>query len=152
MSGSKLLFDTNAVLLILGSEKVFSSLEGKEGYQEISRELFSLSTKGDIQIPCLLFDFKSSQFGGNHQIVLVSYLINGQYTNDTEAAQQYNTRNALLWQKKNCFVSRIQISMQPTGNRTDDRAVLSEFAKKLIPTIGDMMPRNSQEKAVRLSS
>jgi len=39
MSGSKLLFDTNAVLLILGSEKVFSSLEGKELFVSFITEL-----------------------------------------------------------------------------------------------------------------
>ena len=39
MSGNKLLLDTNAVLLILGSEKVFSSLEGKELFVSFITEL-----------------------------------------------------------------------------------------------------------------
>ena len=39
MSGNKLLLDTNAVLLILGSEKVFSSLEGKELFVSLITEL-----------------------------------------------------------------------------------------------------------------
>ena len=39
MSGNKLLLDTNDVLLILGSEKVFSSLEGKELFVSLITEL-----------------------------------------------------------------------------------------------------------------
>jgi predicted nucleic acid-binding protein len=39
MSGNKLLLDTNAVLSILGSEKVFSSLEGKELFISFITEL-----------------------------------------------------------------------------------------------------------------
>ena len=39
MSGNKLLLDTNVVLSILGSEKVFSSLEGKELFISFITEL-----------------------------------------------------------------------------------------------------------------
>jgi hypothetical protein len=39
MSGNKVLLDTNAVLLILGSEKVFNSLEGKELFVSVITEL-----------------------------------------------------------------------------------------------------------------
>jgi predicted nucleic acid-binding protein len=39
MSGNKLLLDTNAVLSILGSENVFSSLEGRELFISFITEL-----------------------------------------------------------------------------------------------------------------
>jgi predicted nucleic acid-binding protein len=39
MSGNKLLLDTNVVLSILGAEKVFSSLEGKELFISFITEL-----------------------------------------------------------------------------------------------------------------
>jgi hypothetical protein len=39
MSGNKLLLDTNAVLSILGSQKIFSALEGKEIFISFITEL-----------------------------------------------------------------------------------------------------------------
>jgi predicted nucleic acid-binding protein len=46
MSGNKLLLDTNVVLSILGSEKVFSSLEGKELFISFITELELFSYPG----------------------------------------------------------------------------------------------------------
>jgi len=46
MSGNKLLLDTNAVLSILGSENVFSSLEGKELFISFITELELFSYPG----------------------------------------------------------------------------------------------------------
>ena len=57
-------------------------------------------------MPATLFEFQSGEFGGPRDLVLTTFVVNGQYTSDPARANDYNVRTPGLLAKRAAYVSR----------------------------------------------
>lgn len=110
------------------------------GYKELSRERWAARDERGRAVPALLFEFASVESHAPPELVLANYLINGRFVNDTAAANAYNARNPGLFSRQLAYVTRIQVAVQASGDRSADVALLSDFASRVFSVIERMMP------------
>ncbi len=115
------------------------------GFQETSREPVSVQRRDGTKVPGLLYEFTSPQPGGPRDLVLATYIINGQCVTDSRAAGGLNGRGAGLGETREAYLARVQVSILASGDRIRDLAVLSEFASLLSEPLAAVMPATSAQ-------
>lgn len=111
------------------------------GYKEVRRGEVTVRSAAGQEVPALLLEYASPQMAGQPQLVLVSYLINGRYSNSTAEATEYNARGpGLLSSQPLAYLARVQVSIRNSGDREADIAALSDFMAGFLEPIGGIMP------------
>jgi exosortase len=110
------------------------------GFEETSRQPMSVKSRDGAEVPAVLYEFANPQPGGPRERVLATYVINGQYVTDVTASGGLNGRSVGLGAKRETYVARVQVSIQASGDRAADVALLCEFASLLRGPLAAMMP------------
>jgi len=110
------------------------------GRQRLAEEKLMVKTQTGREVPGILYEFRSSQVGGPRELVLATYLINGEYRDDPAAVGGYNSRDANLFGRQSPYLGRVQVSLTASGDRSADLAVLTDFASTVAEPIASLMP------------
>jgi hypothetical protein len=110
------------------------------GWDKIEETRWQVPTHGSNGIPSILYGFRAPDVGGPRDLVLATYLTNGQYRDDPSSLGGYNSRQANPFGRGSAYLARIQIRMSATGDRDADLAALSDFASLLMEPVASLMP------------
>ncbi|GMV96619.1 MAG: EpsI family protein [Phycisphaerae bacterium] len=109
------------------------------GWKQENLEKTTVAAAGRT-LPALVYEYRAPQLGGPRDLILVMYLINGEFVNDPERAKDYNLRSTGLIRQSEAYIARIQIVTRATGDRARDVAALTDFAALIVGPVIDLMP------------
>lgn len=104
------------------------------GRQQISEEKVPVAVAGGRRIPCILYEFDSTDSLQANALVLSSFIVNGRYTSDE------HVRNASLLTKQATYLARIQLGTTLTRDTTKSISVLRDLLSRLTEPLDAAMP------------
>lgn len=101
------------------------------GYEQLSQEADTLQLPNGREVPCFIYEFRSPAVGGSRQLVLATYIINGEFLASLDGIREMNSRRVDSAGGRPNSLARIQVNVVAGGDRTSDLQMLEEFAVQL---------------------
>jgi hypothetical protein len=120
-----------------------------QGWEKLQERRLAFQTRQGSTVPGTLYEFRSPDLGGPRDLVLATYLVNGQFSGDRAALGAYNSRQAAPLARHGVYLARIQMSLSATGDGSADSAVLADFASTVVDPITSLMPGLSERSSGR---
>ena len=111
-----------------------------QGWTQVGREECVVPTKNGEEVPALLYEFRSPEVAGPRELVLATYLINGEYRTDPAEGGGYTARSVGLFRQQAAYITRVQISVMASGQQGEDRKTLRNFTAQVMQPLAALMP------------
>jgi hypothetical protein len=110
------------------------------GYEQVGEERITVQSADGREVPAVLYEFRDPRGGADAMLVLATYMINGQYTQEAAAFRRYNTGAAGLLGERPAYLARLQVGVGASGDRAADLAALQDFVALAAEHVAALMP------------
>lgn len=110
------------------------------GFQEVSRQPYALKASARPSLPATLHEFISPQMGVPRVLVLATYVVDGRFVNDPTVADNGDPHGLRWWREHATYGARVQVSMQTSGDKDADAALMAALASRLIEDLLPALP------------
>ncbi|MBN1491104.1 MAG: EpsI family protein [Phycisphaerae bacterium] len=115
------------------------------GYEPLAQESDTLPMPDGTVVPCFIYEFRLPAMGGPRQLVLATYIVNGEFVASLDAVREMNARRVDLSGSRPTYLARIQVNTAATGERARDLRILQDFAAQLQGPVLELLPRLAEE-------
>jgi len=111
------------------------------GYKCLSQDSARLRLLDGSEIPCFIYEFGSPTLGGPRELVMATYLINGEFIPSLDRVKETNARCPRFSGNCPVYLARIQASVVATGDRGQDLQTLQDFAVTFQKHLLRLLPK-----------
>lgn len=110
------------------------------GWNKTFEEPLRLRLASGRSVMGVLYAFRSPGLDSSRALVLSTYVVNGRFTASVDDLNSYNSRNPGLFGERPAYVTRLQIGITPTRDRSADVAALVDLASQAADSLTGILP------------
>jgi EpsI family protein len=110
------------------------------GYEEVSQEARQLELSAGRTIPFFVYEFRSPSLDGSRQMVLATYVHNGEFLDSMDKIRGMNSRHVGIFARQAAYLARLQVNISASADRQADIRMLEEFARQLQGPVLSLLP------------